>query len=308
MFAISTCWKSSGAETGDDILKPILDAGIAAVELEYRITEDIFREMLPTLKRGEPAVVSVHNFCPLPPVLTRSQASGDAFLLSSPDREARERAVKHTLRTLEYAQEVGARAVVLHLGKTDMDDGFSRLKEEHAKGTHGSGSTQEYVRDLLEERKKAGGKYLDAALFSLDKLWRPAERFAIKLGVENRYYLKEVPDPDELSVIFERFEGSNIAYWHDVGHAAVQEFLYGISHERLLSRFSPFLLGVHLHDAEGVKDHQAPGKGKIDFHMVREYIAPDAIRVIEVGPDESEEDVRGGIAFLSENQLLPSGH
>lgn len=307
MLAISTCWKSSGAETGDDILKPILDAGIAGVELEYRITEEIFREMLPTLKRGEPAVVSIHNFFPLPPILARRQASGDAFLLSSPEREERELAVKYTLRTLEYAHEVGARAVVLHLGKTDMDDGFSRLKEEHVKGTHGDSSTQDYIRDLLEQRKRAGSKHLDAALFSLDKLWRHAERFAIKLGVENRYYLKEVPDPAELSVIFERFEGSNIAYWHDVGHAAVQEFLYGVSHERLLSRFSPFLLGVHLHDAEGAKDHRAPGKGKVDFHMVRKYIAPDAIRVIEVGPDESEEDVREGIAFLSQNQLLPSG-
>ena len=50
MFAVSTCWKSSHAESGDDVIGPILDAGISAVELEYRITEDIFRELLPALK------------------------------------------------------------------------------------------------------------------------------------------------------------------------------------------------------------------------------------------------------------------
>ncbi|UCD57407.1 MAG: sugar phosphate isomerase/epimerase [Candidatus Hydrogenedentota bacterium] len=307
MFAVSTCWKSAGAETGTDIIRPMLDAGIAAVELEYRITEEIFREMLPGLKRGEPAVVSIHNFFPLAAIVSRDQASGDAFLLSSPEKEERELAVRYTIRTLEHAHEVGATAVVLHLGKTDMDDGFRRLKGEYEGGTLGDASTQNYVRQLLEERKKVGGKHLEAALFSLDKLWRPAERLGIKLGIENRYHLKEVPDPDELGTIFEKFEGSNIAYWHDVGHAAVQELLYGVDHEPLLSRFSSRLAGIHLHDAEGVRDHQAPGKGKMDFEMVKKYITTDTIRVIEVGPEVSAGDLRGGVDFLfSQDGLLAS--
>ena len=295
MVAVSTCWKSWEAGSAGDIIGPILDAGVTAVELEYRITGDIFREMLPALKRGEPAVVSIHNFFPLPVHLTRDRASGDAFLLSSPEKEERERAVKYTLRTLEHAYEVGAAAVVLHMGKTEMDDGFARLKEEHESGTLADGSTQEYVK----ERQNIGEKNLDAALFSLDKLWRPAERLGIKLGIENRYHLREVPNADELDAILNRFEGSCIGYWHDVGHAAVQELLYGIGHEQLLSRFSSRMVGIHLHDAEGTKDHQAPGKGEVDFEMVKKYTSPETIRVIELSPNVTEEDMRRGIDFLT---------
>jgi len=87
MFAVSTCWKSHRAECADDILGPILDTGVTAIELEYRISEKIFEQMLPALKREEPAVVSVHNLFPLLAHLTGDKASGDAFLLSSPDRE-----------------------------------------------------------------------------------------------------------------------------------------------------------------------------------------------------------------------------
>jgi sugar phosphate isomerase/epimerase len=299
VFAVSTCWKSSLAESADDILRPILDLGVTAIELEYRITEKIFKGMLPALKRGEPETVSAHNFFPLPPDLTRGQASGDAFLLASPEKEERERAVKYTLRTIEQAHEVGARAVVLHMGKTRMDDDFISLTEEHEKKALGDNSIRDRVKILVEERKKEGLKHIDAALFSLDKLWRAAERFGIKLGIENRYHLREIPNPHEMAIFLDRFEGSNIGYWHDVGHAAVQELLYGIDHEQVLSRFSPRIIGVHLHDADGVKDHKAPGKGEVNFKMVEKFIRPDTIRVIELAPDESEEDFRKGIEFLA---------
>lgn len=303
MLAISTCWKSPKAETGDDIRVPIVDAGFGAVELEYRITEGMLREMLPALKRGEPAVVSVHNFFPLPLGMSRDEASGDAFLLSSTDKEQRELALKYTVRTLERAHELGASAVILHLGKTEMDDGLSRLKQEHEKGTLASRPTQNYIQNLLKEREKESRKYLDAALFGLDKLWRPAERLALRLGIENRYSLKEVPDFRELGVIFERFEGSSIGYWHDVGHAAVQEFFYGISHERYLREFSSRLVGIHLHDAEADKDHQAPGKGKVDFTMVGKYLEPDTIRVIEVSADVSGDELKAGVDFLCQHEV-----
>jgi sugar phosphate isomerase/epimerase len=303
VFAISTCWKSPKAETGADIIGPILDAGFNAVELEYRITDEIFQEMLPLLKRGEPAVVSVHNFFPVPPGLSRDKAGGDAFLLCSPDKEQRGLALRYTIRTLEHAHELGASAVVLHLGKTDMDDGFSRLKEANEAGTLTSKLIRTHIQALLKERKEAKRTHLDAALFSLDKLWRPAERLSIRLGIENRYSLKEVPDSHELRVIFERFGGSGIGYWHDVGHAAVQEFFYDVSHEELLGEFSPHLVGIHLHDAEAEKDHQPPGTGKVDFAMVRKYIRSDTIRVIEVSSDVSEKDLKGGADFLSRHEV-----
>ncbi len=304
MIAVSTSWKSADAESVDGILGPIKDCGFEAVELEYRITEKIFREMLPSLRRGEPKVSSVHNFFPLPEGVAREQASGDLFSLSSPDREERERAVKHTLRTLENAHEVGARGVVLHLGKIDMDNGFSQFRDAYERGATG-GLTRSYLKELFEERKRKSRKHVEAALFSMDRLWRTAERLEIRLGMENRFYLNEVPSAEEIAVILEKFEGSPIGYWHDVGHAEVQERLYGISHEELLARFSTCLVGVHLHDVEGVRDHLAPGKGSVDFDMIKKHVSKDAIRVIELCPDVREEDLTDSVAFLSKKELTP---
>jgi sugar phosphate isomerase/epimerase len=220
------------------------------------------------------------------------------FSLSSLDREERERAVEFTLPTLEHAHEVGARAVVLHMGKTAMDDGFERLKEELEDGTLDDDETQEYIESLKGERKLAGRKHLDAALFSLDKLWKPAERLGLNIGIENRYHLKSFPNADEFEVIFDRFDGGNIGYWHDVGHGAAQETLYGIGHEELLARFSPHMVGVHLHDAEGVRDHQAPGKGGIDFEMVKKYVPAEAIHVIELSPKVEPAELLEGVERL----------
>jgi sugar phosphate isomerase/epimerase len=299
MVTLSTCWKSSRAECADDIISPILAVGVTSVELEYRITDEIFGDLLPALRRGEPKAVSVHNFFPIPLGFTRDQASGDIFSLSSPDREERERAVRYTVKTLEHAHDVGAQAVVLHLGTTQMDDQFERLTEEREMDVFDEHSVRDRVKALLEEREKAGRKRLDAALFSLDKLWKPAERYALKLGVENRYHLREMPDEEELAVILERFEGSSIGYWHDVGHAAVQQFLYGTDHEQLLSRFCSRLIGVHLHDADGVKDHQTPGTGKVDFAMVKRLLPSHILNVMELAPEVTADEVRQSIEFLT---------
>lgn len=302
MLSISTSWTSDRANTAGEITRPILDLGVRAIELEYRVTEEIFRQMLPDLKRSEPAVSSAHNFFPVPPILRKEQGSGDAFLLSSPEKDERERAVKYTLRTLEFAREAGASAVVLHLGLTEMEDEYNSLKKKYEK--NGPAEKIPDIQKLLSERRSISRKYLDAALFSLDKLWRAAERLSLSLGIENRNTLREVPNTDEMEVIFDRFAGAPIGYWHDTGHGAVQELFYGINHEEQLARFSDRLIGIHLHDAIGGNDHKAPGKGKIDFEMVKKYLTPSTLRVIEVHSGVSAQELREGLVFLRERGLI----
>jgi sugar phosphate isomerase/epimerase len=90
-----------------------------------------------------------------------------------------------------------------------------------------------------------------------------------------------------------------VGYWHDAGHAEVQDQLYGIGHEALISRFSSRLVGIHLHDAKGTRDHQAPGKGKIDFEMIKKHLPPDAIRVLELSPKVTENELMEAIDFLA---------
>ena len=50
-----------------------------------------------------------------------------------------------------------------------------------------------------------------------------------------------------------------VGYWHDVGHAQTLEHLSLCSHEEWLRRFAGQMVGVHLHDVVGVRDHLAAG-------------------------------------------------
>ena len=129
MLGISTSWRSEIARTGIEIIDAILELGMDTIELEYRITTQMLKEILPLLKKRRLTVASLHNFFPLPAGLPKEKASGDFFSLSSPDREDQEMAVKYTTKTIAWAQELEARAIVIHLGKVAMDQPMKILKK-----------------------------------------------------------------------------------------------------------------------------------------------------------------------------------
>lgn len=141
-------------------------------------------------------------------------------------------------------------------------------------------------------------RHLDAVLFSLETLNREAEQKGLFLGIENRYHLHEIPDFDEIEMILEQFRGGNIRYWHDVGHAFAQENMGIIPQKDLLRAYSEMLIGVHLHDAEGLDDHRAPGQGEVDFDQIKSFLKPSHIRILEVHSDVGEKDLRKGIQHL----------
>jgi sugar phosphate isomerase/epimerase len=133
---------------------------------------------------------------------------------------------------------------------------------------------------------------------SLEKLLPEAERRGIRLGIENRYYFHEIPDFEEIGMILGRFRSENIGYWHDVGHAQVQEYT-GIARQReLLEAYGDDLIGVHLHDADGLDDHLAPGQGDVDFGALRLFLRPTHIKILEVHPKVRKRNLIAGIRFI----------
>ncbi|OGP91768.1 MAG: hypothetical protein A2Z19_04580 [Deltaproteobacteria bacterium RBG_16_54_18] len=297
MIGLSTVWTSAAARSGESLLQPILDAGITAVELEYRITPQLYHELLPIIRGQAIRVLSIHNYFPLPEGVPSEQASGDYFSLASLNREERQQGVTSTIRTLETAHELEARAVVLHLGRVETElpkDGLQQLYREGRWDDEG----QALLTREREERARHRAPHLDAVLFSLDTLSKRAEQLGVILGIENRFYLREIPDKEEVGIILDRFQGSPIGYWHDTGHAAAFETLGICSHEELLRLYSPALVGTHLHDARGIDDHRPPGQGEIDFAMVRRYLPDNAIKIMEIRQRATGQEVRDALAFL----------
>jgi sugar phosphate isomerase/epimerase len=297
MIGISMVWTSPGAHTGAELIDPILDLGITAVELEYHITDKLFDEILPTIKDKTIKILSIHNYFPLPDIIPRERASGDCLSLASLGKEEREKGVFYTMRTIEHAHDLEAHAVVVHLGRVEMDlprNGLQKLYRNGEWETEGA----ELLRQYKEERRGHRDRHLDALLFSLDRIIKQAERLGVMLGIENRYYLSEMPSKEEIGIILDRFKGGPIGYWHDTGHAVVFETLGILKHEELLKTFASSLIGIHLHDCQGMDDHKPPGKGEIDFAMVKRHIPEQAIKIMEIHRPATGQEILDGLAFL----------
>ncbi|MGD8472146.1 MAG: TIM barrel protein [Desulfobacterales bacterium] len=303
MLALSTSWQSGGAVTAEGMVAALKNLEITGIELSYRISEDLYREMKNPLERSGLDVVSVHNYFPIPSVKPESTGGGDLFLLSSLQKQERQNAVQFTAKTIEHAGELGAAAVVLHCGFVEMHHEVQVLYEYFNSNRLNSDEAQDFIHQKLKERDALKPKHMDSLLASLDNLATIAEKHRVLLGLENRYHYHELPGPDDFRLIFETFKGAPVGYWHDTGHAHANETLGLIPRDSLLQTYANRLIGVHLHDAVGLDDHIPPGSGEIGFKALKPFLKADTIRVIELKPKIPIPEVSDGIQFVKE-QLL----
>ena len=298
MLALSTSWRSSQITDSRALLQSFERLPISGMELDYRISEQTFEQLKSLLPKSRLEVVSVHNFFPIPDVQPSARASGDYFLLSSLDQDERHRAVQWTRRTIEHAALLGARAVVLHCGRVEMNRELDRLYAYYNYHQTGLEAEQDFISRKLAERDRLKPPHMESLLFSLEALCEDAARHGILLGLENRFHYDELPTLDDFEQIFARLDGSPMGYWHDTGHAWVNECLKIIRPDRLLSRYADNLIGVHIHDAIGLEDHLAPGTGEIYLQGLQSYLKPDTLKVLELRPKVKESDVMLGIQFV----------
>ncbi len=100
------------------MLRQIRNLGFDCVELGHGIRISLMPGIQEMYDAGEVKFTSLHNFCPLP--VEVMGASPDCYQFSSPYAHERERAVKQTLQTIDFAQRLSAPFVVLHLGEVSM--------------------------------------------------------------------------------------------------------------------------------------------------------------------------------------------
>src|SRR5256714_15180763 len=118
MLSFSTCWNSGRHTAGDAMLREIKELGFDHVELGHGIRLSLMPGIQEMFDAGEVTFSSLHNFCPLPVEVLG--ASPDCYQFSSPYSKERERAIKQTLQTIDFAERLGAPFVVMHLGAVRM--------------------------------------------------------------------------------------------------------------------------------------------------------------------------------------------
>lgn len=295
MISVSASWNYARHADGYSLIGEIKSAGFNTVELNFALTKRIVEDVLAIKKAGAIKVSSLHNICPLPEEIEPDEASPDYYSLASPDPEERELAVAVTRNTIDWAEKLGAAAVVLHAGRVQIKDGTRDL----ASISGDRARADDFRNFMISERSKKRDIYLANVIKSLEELVPYAKARGVSLGLENRYYYREIPIFEEFEEIFGHFKYWDLYYWHDVGHAEAFERLGLCGHRDLLERFSDRLLGMHLHDIIGAMgDHRSPGEGTFDFGTLKQYLKKDTIKVLEVHQPATAEELKRGAEYL----------
>ncbi len=298
MISVSTTWNSHKYDNAGPMIDEIRNMGITAVELSSRLSARQVAECVRYAQQRYITITSVHNFCPVPDGVSRPEASPDFYSLASLDPSMRREAVRYTRRSIDTAFFSGARAVVLHAGRLDIEDHTRELASLIADGKN----PEECRNRMVAERAREADKgYLPALIESLTELLHHASARHIALGLENRFYYREIPSLDEFAILFRHFSHEPLlGYWHDTGHAQVWENIGICAHNDFLTRYGKRLIGIHLHDVTGVcEDHKAPRMGTVDFTLCAPYITPDTITVMEAHEPVTATQIREGADYLT---------
>lgn len=167
--------------------------------------------------------------------------------------------------------------------------------------------TPEYLQllnDAIAEREKLVKPNFDQVVRSMEEIIRFASGSGVALGLENRYHFDDIPLPDELEILLSLCDEDWLGFQYDVGHAQALDVLGFVRHFEWLERFSRRMIGVHLHDVICIKDHQAVGKGEVDFAAIAPFIPASAQRTFEIGPRASLEELAESLKLLADKGCI----
>lgn len=298
-LGMSTSWNAAAAGSGRQIIDEVTALGFKTLEVDYRVTAEAAMEILGAVRRREISVSSVHNFTPLAPGEKPSSSGGHKLSLTSLDESERQRAVDLTLVSVEFALQLGARALVLHLGETDLGREYAKELSGIVRAKGVSCPEAEGLRERIKaERAGRAAPFVDAGVTSLLDILGTTRNSGLMVCVENRYHYHQIPLPEEVLELKRRIPSPRLCYWHDLGHAHVQEVLGFLPHIDNLRLLRDHIYGMHIHDSVFTSDHKAPGTGEIDFAAILAEVPAGVLKVLELGPSATRSEIASGLALL----------
>jgi len=292
MIAFSTCWNSGRHNAGDEMLREIKgEFGLDLIELGHGIRISLIPGIQKIFDAGEVRFSSLHNFCPLPVEVLA--ALPDCYQFSAVYPQERERAIKQTFQTIDFAARLGAPFVVLHLGAVKMRPITDLLIELTKAGEYLS---RKYVRLKLravQKRERSAATYLQRVKDGLRRVIDYAAAKNVRLGLENRRGYEEIPTERELPALLDEMNSPQIGYWHDFGHAQIKENLAFLDHAEWLRRIAPRTLGCHVQDCIWpAQDHQPPFAGDVDLEKLVPLLPANCLFVWEMSPRKTADEIR----------------
>ena len=275
------------------------ELGFDWIELGHGIRLSLVPGIQKMFDSGEVRFTSLHNFCPLP--VEVMVASPDCYRLSAVSSEERERAVKQTIQTIDFAERLGAPFVVLHLGEVEMRPITDRLIHMTKAGKHFS---RGYVRAKLkavETRERRAPAHLQRVKGCLGRVVEHATLKNVRIAIESRRGYEEIPSERELPGLLDELNSEQVGYWHDFGHSQIKENLGFIDHAEWLETVGSRAFGCHVQDCVWpAKDHETPFTGGIDFDKLVPLLPTNCLFVWEMSPNRTADAIRQSVRIWKE--------
>ncbi len=297
--SLSSMWMVGRFAEFNDFQKTTHGLGFRGIELNHQIDLNVLERM--EFTRHE--VSGVHEPCPADvpmPVLKQKD-----WLISSLDEENRRQGIRMVKRSINLAHQLGAPRVILHAGQIHgMDDLEGKIRKLYQSGKEKSPEFNKLVKEVKKYKDKKVRLHLEASFTSLQELVEYAGQYSIQIGIENRYHFMDIPGLDDMQTLLSVANPAQLGFIFDIGHATAMDHLGFYKFEDWLDRYASRIIGVHLHDVNGIEDHLAPGLGKVDFKRVASYLPPDAFRTLEVKVNNTPEQITAGMKLLHESGIL----
>lgn len=277
------------------MIQEIVDAGFSSVELGYNLTLELVEGVRNAVADGSITVTSVHNFCPVP--IGAPAGHPELFDLSSTDPGMRSSAVRNTAKTIEFAGEMKAAAVVVHCGYVDISNMTALLIDLARSGKMYSDKFEKIKTKLIMKRGKYASKHLDALKRSIEDLLPCAETGKVRICPENLPMWEAIPSEMEMMELIGEFKSPWLGYWHDIGHGQLRQDLGFSSQKIWVDKLKP--AGLHIHDMdENFRDHQMPPRGKVDFKAFKNAATSGSLLVLEPAPNTPAQHLIDAAIYL----------
>ncbi|GEM_PF-1145246 len=300
-LSLSTAYFTGCGYTGNQIVDILNEMGFAKTELSVHIDKNNFREILKRAESNDIKVSGLHSICPKPENTPANRSLFSSFRISALDEEERKTAVKYIVDTCRRANEVGAKDVILHAGEVETSITYEKLANLYIR------NKKEFQREkikLIKEREARREKYIQNSMRSIEDIMNniPSE---VRISIETRSFHSEIPTVEEFDFLLNR-GFSELGYWHDAGHASLQEKMGFVdSADVYIKEFGSRTRGIHIHDTCGTEDHLLPGYGNTDFSYLLPYLKKDSItNVLEINNRFEKEEV---IKFAEEFEKIRRG-
>jgi len=292
-ISLSTMWSADQKMPFSETFALARKLGFTGFEFSNKVTPRLYQEW----DRNKYYVSTLHDPCPSEFGYTELKIQDVS--LSSLDETQRQKAVDNLKRSIDLAVRLGSHSVVVHCGSVHCDHSRdTKIREWYLQGRSG---TLEYIQlqqDYIADRDQHKQPHLNQVLRSLEEMIAFARGSGIDIALENRNRYHDLPLPDEMETFLQLCDEPWLGFQYDVGHAHNLEVLGMVGKGEWLRRFHHRLIGMHLHDVNGLQDHLAPGMGEVDFSSFSPYLADGVLRTLEVSPDCTTDQISHGLEVL----------